>query len=164
MGIRTEYEVRRLPDHYVVNEKAYRFVNDEKGRRNKHGELPQKRAEEDTQSKGGWLILVKGKPGHSFRVTSIEQAEAHKLKVEVGPDGEKRIVPRLIDDQTGEEVNSQGVPLSVIAQLDNTAMSEARRSVETDIDVNTTGDERIDNVEYDVEGAKHVSAAIEKLE
>lgn len=174
MAMRAEYEVRKLPDTFVTKAPLLHFEEDPKGRKNRYGELPQKLfsdPEGDVQT-GGWIILVRGKPGHSIRITSIDQAKQHKLKVVNG-----EIVPRFIDSQTGEEVNEDGIPLTVAAQLnlakrarDNASKPGAH--VETDVDVMTTAADEFDAAEFAEAdekefasgGEEHVAAAIEKLE
>lgn len=173
MAMRAEYEVRKLPDTFITKATKYGFEMDEKGRKNRFGELPQRITIEENGlvEKGGWIILVRGKPGHSIRITSLDQARQHKLKV-VGTE----IVPRFIDSQTGEEVNEEGIPLTVVAQLglakqarDNAAKPGQR--VETDIDVMTTAADEFDaaeiadaDQEFASGGEEHVEAAIQKLE
>lgn len=173
MAMRAEYEVRKLPDSFVTHANKYGFVEDENGRKNRYGERPQRITIEENglEVRGGWIILVRGKPGHSIRITSLDQARQHKLKV-IG----NEIVPRFIDSQTGEEVNEEGIPLTVAAQLglakqarDNA--NKPGQRVETDIDVMTTAADEFDSAEladadkeYASGGEEHVVAAIEKLE
>lgn len=137
MGMRVEYEVRKLPDDYITMEKRYTFVDDEKAPPDRWGRKRQKMVVEDVASTGGWLFIMRGKPGHSIRLTSLDQIAAMKLKS----------TPRMIDNESGEEVGEDGIPLIVKQQL-NAAKRLGNLSgpFGTDIDVNeavSTGDEEI---------------------
>lgn len=174
MAMRAEYEVRKLPDTFVTHATKYGFEEDAKGRVNRYGEKPQRITIEENglETKGGWIILIRGKPGHSIRITSLDQARQHKLKV-VG----NEIVPRFIDTQTGEEVGEDGIPLTVARQLGLARQARENASkpgayVETDIDVQSKASDEFDAAEYAEPDAKefasggeeHVAAAIDKLE
>jgi hypothetical protein len=140
MGSRVEYEVRQLPDSYVTYETQYEFVEDEKARPDRFGFKRQRMVPKRVESRGGWLFIMKGKPGHTLRLTSLDQMEAFGLKS----------TPRIVDNETGEEVGPDGVPLAVKAQLE-----AARRFGNlsgphgTDIDVtdNADGEETMSDVE-----------------
>lgn len=152
MGMRAEYEVRKLPPTFKTTERLAHTVEIKNGRRNRWGELPQQVVYEEGESTGGWIILVRGKPGHTIRIHSLDQARQHKLKV-VG----NEIVPRFIDDQTGEEVNERGIPLSVERQLAaaETARQNAENGqVETEIDVQSGASDDLLADEFDTEAEK----------
>src|SRR5215475_2341664 len=108
MAIRVEYEVRKLPDSFVTKETHYDFVDDEKAPPDRYGRKRQKMVSTQVESRGGWLYIVRGKPGHTIRLTSLEQIEAFGLATS----------PKLIDANTGEEVGPDGVPLLVRKQLE----------------------------------------------
>lgn len=128
MGYRVEYEVRKLPDSYVTKEMRYSFVDDEKAQPDRFGRKRQKMVSEEVESRGGWLFIVRGKPGHSFRLTSLDQIKSLGLSER----------PRLIDNETGEEVNEQGIPLSVVSQLEHSrTFGNMSGPHGTDIDVTT---------------------------
>lgn len=158
MGMRVEYEVRKLPDDYITKEVRHSFIDDEKAPPDRYGRKRQKMVVETVDSHGGWLFIVRGKPGHSIRLTSLEQIEAMKLRAE----------PRMIDNESGEEVGADGVPLIVKEQL-----AAAKRigtlsgPHDTDIDVErgATGDEELGTPELgDEVGAfsNEGPAAVEK--
>lgn len=134
MGMRVEYEVRKLPDTYVTKERRYSFVDDDTIPPDRYGRKRQKMVVEDVETTGGWLFIMRGKPGHSIRLTSLDQLAAFKLKS----------TPRMIDNESGEEVGEDGIPLIVKQQL-NAAKSLGNLSgpFNTDIDVeqSVTGDE-----------------------
>lgn len=175
MAIRMDFEVRKLPDSYVTKCIEHAFEDDPSQKKDRYGNPRQRMVEKVVEKRGGWLIIVRGKPGHSIRLESLEQAEAlklidHETYMRLKDVGDLR--PRLIDAATGEEVNEQGIPLNIARELEEgtTMPKNASRSamghVETDVDVNHTGDEAID-VEDDPSlgaGAEHVSKAIGKLE
>lgn len=165
MGIRSEYEVRKLPDDYTTFETAYEFVDDEKQPKDRYGNARKRMVSKQREVKGGWLFIVRGKPGHSFRLATLDQVEALKLSIK----------PRMIDTSTGEEVNEHGIPLHIAEELArNGATVASQRSaggaIEVDVDVNSTGDEALGAeapalVELgDAAGAEHVNATIDKLE
>lgn len=169
MAFRAEYTVRKLPDDWKTVEKIGHFEEIPNGRKNRWGEAPQRMVLEDADSFGGWIIFVKGNPGHTIRIANLDQARAHKLKI-VGTE----IVPRLVDSQTGEEVDERGVPLSVLAQLNmqNENIGKTMNHVETDIDVHANNDAAL-VAEFDEEakrlgagggGAQHVEKSIAALE
>lgn len=178
--MRMDYEVRKLPDSYVTEEIEYAFEDVPNGRANRWGEKPQRMVPKKKEVRGGWLVVVRGKPGHSIRIQSLEQALDLKLidhdeYVRMSNLGELR--PRLIDTTTGERVNEQGIPLHIADELANgTHMPKgAARTpmggVETDIDVNSNGNEDIagDEVPNDVlttsmKGHEHVAAQIDETE
>lgn len=156
MGMRMDYEVRPLPETYGLDVPEYAFETIENGRANRWGEKPQRMVTRETANKGGVLIIVRGKPGHSFRINTLEQAEDFKLidhdeylALKSHPKGLMALRPRLFDTNTGEQVNENGIPLNIARELaEGTTMPRgagrhARGNVETDIDVNTTGDEDI---------------------
>lgn len=158
MTVRVEYEVRKLPDTYVTREKRYSFVDDDKAQPDRFGRKRQKMVEEEVESRGGYLYIVRGKPGHTLRLTSLEQMQAFGLSP----------TPRMIDANTGEEVDEHGIPKSVRKMLEiERTYGNLSGSHGTDIDIQSdaseedlstgldSGDERDESV---------VNAAIEKLE
>lgn len=181
MGMRMDYEVRILPDSYVTHETEYAFEDDPKQRKDRYGNPRQKMVTREREIRGGVLIIVRGKPGHSIRLTSLDQALDLKLidqdtynrlsDSEAPNGGLLNLRPRLIDTGTGEEVNERGVPLNIAHELENgttqprDAGRSARGRVETDVDVNTTGDEDIaGNDAPGMEGHEHVAGQIDKTE
>lgn len=109
MSIRAEYKVKKLGDDFVTQEVHYAFEQDG-DRKDKNGNLRLKMVPKLIESRGGWIFEFPGKPGHSIRLTSLDQMKQFGI----------RDTPRLIDDQTGEEVSASGVPLD-IAHLVNEA-------------------------------------------
>jgi len=130
MSFRAEYEVRKLPDDFVTTEMRYNFVDDDKATPDRWGRKRQVMLSEKVESRGGWLFIVKGKPGHSIRLTSLDQIEAMKLAT----------TPRRIDEQTGEEVDERGVPVAV-AHLVNGGQVHTTGRHSTDVDVQTSDDD-----------------------
>lgn len=176
-----EFEVRLLPDSYVTQETVYAFEEDPKQKKDRYGNPRTKMVSKEVETRGGVLIVVRGKPGHSIRLTSLEQALDLKLidhetfaRLSAHKDGLKALRPRLVDTGTGEEVNEQGVPLNIARELEHgttmpkAAGKHARGNVETDIDVNGTGDEDIagnDAPDDDVmAGHEHVASKLAELE
>jgi len=173
-----DYEVRILPEDYVTHRLEYAFEDDPKQRKDRYGNPRQKMVTKQVEERGGVLIIVRGKPGHSIRLTSLDQALDLKLidtdtfnRLTEHKDGLLAMRPRLIDTGTGEEVNEQGIPLNIANELANGttmpsgAPRNARGNVDTDVDVNTTGDEDIAGNDLPVmEGHEHVSKTIDKLE
>ena len=166
MGMRVEYEVRKLSDDYVTKEKHYSFVDDEKAPPDRYGRKRQKMVVTDEESRGGWLFIIRGKPGHSIRFTSLEQLRAFGLTE----------APRMIDNESGEEVGADGVPLIVKQQLEAAKRFGTLSGPHgTDIDVSApelTGDEILaveegDEAELHMptgEGKAAVEHTIAKLE
>jgi len=158
-AIRVEYEVRKLPDTFVTKEMRYSFVVDEKAPRNRWGEPRQKMVSEEVESRGGYLYIVRGKPGHTIRLTSLDQIAAFGLSDK----------PKLIDANTGEEVDEHGVPLTVRRQLEmERTYGTMSGPHNTDIDVQSNAaDEDLGQGLDSGEGTGDesvVDAAIEKLE
>lgn len=170
MGIRMDFEVTKLPESYVTLQTEYVFEDDPKQRKDRYGNARQKMVPKTTELRGGWLIKVRGKPGHSIRVNSLEQALALKL---IDADAYARmqdggeIRPRLIDDSTGEEVNEQGIPIRIARELEEgtqmpkEASRNAHGGIDTDVDVNSAGD---DDLGGEMPGEEHVAKQIEKTE
>lgn len=181
MAMRMDYEVRLLDDSFQREVTEYGFEEVENGRANRWGEKPKRMIAKKHIEKGGVLIVVRGKPGHSIRLTSLEQALDFKLidhdkyaELKADSRGLLAMRPRLVDLNTGEEVNEQGIPVNIARELqEGTTMPRnagrhARGNVETDIDVNTTGDENIagDEMPNDgiMAGHEHVAGKINELE
>lgn len=178
MAMRMDYEVHVLDDSFKRNIVEYGFEPVPNGRANRWGEKPQRmvKLQSTEQSTGGVLIKVKGKPGHSFRITSLEQAldfklidndEYHELKND--PRGLLALRPRLFDLQTGEQVNEQGIPLNIARELAEGTQYPKRGRVDENVDVNTTGDENIAGEELPADesimaGHEHVEAQIDITE
>lgn len=160
MSIRAEYEIRKLPDSYVTKETHYGFEDIPGSRKDRFGREMQRRVEKEVEVRGGWLLIVRGKPGHSIRLQSEEQATALKVALK----------PRLVDSTTGEEVNEKGIPLTVVAQLAaaESGEYEVGGRVDTDIDVNqgpNLDGELGDEMPRDhIAGEEVVASAIDKLE
>lgn len=131
MGMRAEFEVRKLPDSFVTFENKYSFVDDEKAQPDRFGRKRQKMVTEKVESHGGYLFVIRGKPGHSIRLTTLDQIEAMKLSVH----------PRIIDDQTGEQVDERGIPLSVAHIVNGRSGGNVSGSHNTDVDVEQGGDD-----------------------
>jgi hypothetical protein len=157
-AIRVEYEVRKLPDTYVTREKQYSFELDEKAPRGRFGEQRQKMISKDVEVRGGWLFIIRGKPGHTVRLTSLDQLESFGL-------GQK---PKMIDANTGEEVDEYGVPIMVRKQLEvERQYGNLSGTNNTDIDVLQDDAAEADLSDGMDEGGGDesvVNAAIEKLE
>ncbi len=180
MAMRMDYEVRILPDSYVTHETQYAFEEDPKQKKDRYGNPRTKMVSKQVEVRGGILIVVRGKPGHSIRLSSLDQAldlkliDQDKYNELIGhKDGLLAMRPRLVDLNTGEEVNEQGIPLNIARELaEGTTMPKnagrsAMGNVETDIDVNTSGDENIagDDLPAEaMEGHGHVAKMIDKLE
>ncbi len=177
MAMRMDYSIRALPDSFVTVATQCRMEEIANGRRNRWGEKPQRMVREEVEVNGGILIVVKGKPGHSFRVDSLEQALDLKLIEEdtyqylkTQKDGLHQMKPRLFDLNTGERVNEQGIPINIAQELSGELVRKPRRSdhVETDVDVNTTGDEEIAGDEEPNDGLmtghEHIAAQIDETE
>ena len=164
MAMRMDYEVRLLDDSFKREITHYAFEDVPNGRLNRWGEKPKRMVEKKVIETGGVLIVVRGKPGHSIRLDSLEQALDFKLidletyeQLKRDPKGLLAMRPRLVDLSTGEEVNENGVPVNIARELEHgttmpkNASKHARGNVETDIDVNTTGDESIAGDELPVD-------------
>lgn len=178
MAMRMDYEVRILPDSYVTISEEIGFEDDPKQKKDRYGNPRQRMVTKQVETRGGVMIVVRGKPGHSIRLNSLEQALDlklidHERYIELGgANGDlTKLRPRLVDINTGEEVNEQGIPLNIARELaEGTTMpknagSTAMGRVDTDIDVNQTGDENIAGDELPVmEGHEHVAKTIDKLE
>jgi hypothetical protein len=181
MGMRMDYEVRILPDDFITERVEYAFEEDPKQKKDRYGNARTKMVTKLVQERGGVLIVVRGKPGHSIRLTSLDQAldlkliDADMYASLGGAGGDlKKLRPRLVDTGTGEEVNEYGVPLNIAHELANgttmpkNARRHARGNVDTDIDVNTTGDEDIAGNELPndgvMSGREHVDKTIDKVE
>lgn len=181
MAMRMDFEVRILPDDYVTVNEEIAFEDDPKQKKDRYGNARQKMVTKKVETRGGVLIVVRGKPGHSIRLQTLDQALDLKLITPEqfadlgGANGDlKKLRPRLVDINTGEEVNEHGVPLNIAAELANgttmprDAGRHARGNVDTDIDVNTTGDEDIAGNELPndavMAGHEHVSKTLDKLE
>lgn len=167
MGMRVEYEVRKLSDDYVTKELHYSFVDDEKATPDRYGRKRQKMVVSNEESRGGWLFIIRGKPGHSIRFTSLEQLRAFGLNE----------TPRMIDNESGEEVGEDGIPLIVKQQLEAAKRFGTLTGPHgTDVDVDApmlTGDEALEidenddltaGIERTDEGEKAVGSMIAKLE
>lgn len=181
MAMRMDFEVRILPDSYITKQVEYAFEDDPKQKKDRYGNPRQKMVTVEREVRGGVLIVVRGKPGHSIRLQSLDQALDLKL-IDAdtyarlgGAAGDiTKLRPRLVDLATGEEVNEQGIPLNIARELaEGTTMPKnagrsAGGNVETDVDVNSTGDENIagDEAPDDgiMRGHEHVAEQIDKTE
>ena len=116
-----QYQVKAMPKDYTTTETKYsivqeymkddegKFERDEEGRKIKKG--PIQVVSEQVESKGGLLFTFPG--GHSIRLTSPEQLKQFGLNEN----------PRLVDLDTGEEVNEHGVPLSLANYVNDVSAS-----------------------------------------
>lgn len=152
MGVRVEFEVYKLPDTFITSSMHYAFEQDG-DRKDKHGNVRMKMEQKLVEERGGFLIKVRGKPGHSIRVTSIEQAIALKLL----PPEAKELRPRLINTETGEECDEHGVPLSVVA-----VVGKEHGAIDTDVDVDK-GDSTLE-IDHSDAAESAVGSQIEKME
>lgn len=155
--MRAEYEVRELPDTFVTYEKRYSFVEDEKATPDRWGRKRQKMVEETIESRGGWVYVIRGKPGHSIRLTSKDQMETMKLSAQA----------RMIDDATGEEVDHRGVPLSVAHIVNGGVSANTGGKFNTEVDVMSDGNDALDieaGSEDRIDPPSTVLSQIEKLE
>ena len=98
MAIRAEYVVEKLPDSFVTKAVHYEFIGDGEDRK---GKKLMKMVSKEVESRGGWLFTFFN--GSSIRLESLDQMPTFGLSPK----------PRLIDDQTGEEVDESGIPLSL---------------------------------------------------
>jgi hypothetical protein len=161
MAIRVEYEVRKLSDTYVTKEQRYSFVIDEKAPRGRFGEQRQKMVSEEVEVRGGYLYVIRGKPGHTVRLTSLDQIKQFGLGTS----------PKMIDANTGEEVDEHGVPKIVrrMLEVERTYGTMSGPSG-TDIDVQSDAAEEDLSMGLDAGDSNHsgddsvVDAAIAKLE
>jgi len=149
MGVRIEYDIRELPQSYVTSctEHAYEQDGDKV---DKKGNAVRVMVEKKIEKRGGWLLVVRGNPGHSIRLESREQAEALGVT----------LAPRLVNTETGEVCNSHGIPLSVASVVGD--RDNAGGQVETDIDVNTSDEQLFMDLQDPAESA--VASAITKSE
>lgn len=157
MGVRVEYEVVKLPDSMKFQAVHYAFEQDG-DTKDKNGNLRKKMVQKVVEESGGYLIKVRGKPGHSIRVTTLEQAVALKL---LGPDvdiSKAVLEAKLINTETGEECDRHGVPLSVVAVVGENHGSR----IDTDVDVER-GDSTLEMDDADPAEAA-VSGMIGKVE
>ena len=155
--IRVEYEVRKLPDTFVTTEKRYEFVEDDKAPPDRFGRKRQKMVETEEESRGGYLFIIRGKPGHTVRFTSLDQIRQFGLGT----------TPRMIDANTGEEVDEHGVPKIVRSMLEvERTYGTLTGSHGTDIDVQSdASDEDLgQGLDTGVGDDSVVDAQIEKLE
>jgi hypothetical protein len=157
-----DFDVRKLPETFVrvVEERVWKDT----GKKDNKGNAQFAWEAIRVEKRGGYAILVKGNPGHSIIVDSVEQAKALRLVPQDYQGTELR--PRLINTQTGEECDERGVPLTVLAQLDAGHNSDSHQSV--DVDTNPkASDEFADADELprdELAGEGAVAKAIAKVE
>lgn len=101
MAIRANYTVQKIPDTYVTKKTVYEYVPDPDAEQVVGKPTRKIRVEKVVEEKGGWLFTFPRR--HSVRCTSLEQIKLLGLSTE----------PYLIDDTTGLQVNSQGIPLDI---------------------------------------------------
>jgi hypothetical protein len=183
MAMRLDFEVKLLDETFVRQITEYGYEDVPNGRSNRWGEKPKRMVSKTIEERGGVLIVVKGNPGHSYRITSLEQALDFKLidhdeylELQGNPKGLLALRPRLFDLSTGEQVNEFGIPKNIAhelehgTQLPKRANKLARGNFDTDVDVNTTGDEDIAGNEMPADetgvmvGHEHVAAQIDETE
>lgn len=127
MGVRVEYEIRELPQSYVTVHTEYAFEQDG-NQKDSRGNFRNIRVEKKVEKRGGWLLLVRGKPGHSIRLESKEQAEALGVSLQA----------RLVNTETGEVCDKRGIPLSVVSVIGE---GDGGDRVETDVDVSANDEQ-----------------------
>lgn len=103
MRIVPQYTPRAMPKTHVSIEDRYSI------KKNKDG--TKELVKEEVESKGGVMFTFPA--GHSIRLATIEQIEQFRLTTK----------PRLVDIDTGEEVNELGVPVSLAQFVANGGMS-----------------------------------------
>lgn len=112
MNIQPQFVPTAMPKTYETTEMRYRmvteylqddegeFVRDENGRKIKKG--PSRMEAYEHTSKGGVLFTMPN--GNSVRLTTPEQIQQFKVATK----------PRLIDLDSGEEVDEQGRPVALM--------------------------------------------------
>lgn len=101
----------KLVHHYLKdNDEKDGFSRDENGRKIKTRATLEV---EDVVSTGGILFTMPR--GHSVRLTTKEQLDFFKVSTK----------PRLVDLDTGEEVNEEGIPLSLQEFVKSGAMNSS---------------------------------------
>jgi hypothetical protein len=116
MGVRVEYEIRKLSDEYVTKEMHVAYEQDPTSKDAK-GYFRNKRVEKEVEVRGGYLLMVrdtKGKISHSVRLQNEAQPQALIVSLQ----------PRLINTETGEECDRNGIPLSVVNVIGSEAITE----------------------------------------
>jgi hypothetical protein len=140
-------------------EEHYEFIEDDKAPPDRYGRKRQKMVHSKVKSHGGWLFIIRGKPGHTIRLTSLDQLEGFGLGT----------TPKMIDANTGEEVDEHGVPKIVRRMLEmERTFGNMTGSHGTDIDVMSNAADEDLGTGLDEGGTaideSVVDAAIEKLE
>ena len=102
--IKAQFAVQPIPKSYETTAVHYKMVKQHDG--------TVRMEQEQVPSKGGHLFTMAN--GSQIRLESLDQIKHFKLDTK----------PVLIDITTGEEVNEQGIPLSV-ANLVQGAVTEA---------------------------------------
>lgn len=143
-NIKPAYTTRPIPDTKEFVETRYNLVQeylkddegeferDENGKKIKKGPITM--VKEDVKTYGGTMVTMPR--GHSVRLTSLDQALAlHLIPQELfdalgGSKGDvTKLRAKLVDLDSGEEVNEQGVPVS-LAQYVNGGGEEAAAAME----------------------------------
>lgn len=109
MGVRVEYEIKKLADTYVTKETHVAYEQDPTSKDAK-GNFRNVRVEKEVEVRGGYMLIVrdgKGKISHSIRLQNEAQAQALKVSLQ----------PRLVNTETGEECDINGIPLSVVSVM-----------------------------------------------
>lgn len=102
--IKAQFSVQPIPKDYETFEQVYVMEKDKDGTK--------RMVAKQVASKGGYLFTMPN--GSQIRLETLDQIKHFGLDTK----------PTLIDITTGEEVNEQGVPLS-IANLVTGAVTEA---------------------------------------
>ncbi len=117
MGVRAEYEIRKLPDTYVTKETHVAYEQDPNSKDAK-GNFRNMRVEKEVEVRGGYMLIVRGNGGKIVSSIRLQnEAQANALKVS--------LKPRLVNTETGEECNERGIPLSVASVVGDSAESDA---------------------------------------
>lgn len=102
--IKAQFQVQKIGDDYTTFATEYEMVKQKDG--------TMRMEPKQVPSKGGYLFTMSN--GSQIRLESEDQIKHFGLDTK----------PKLVDITTGEEVNEQGVPLS-IANLVSGAVAEA---------------------------------------
>ena len=94
------------------------------------GNFRNMRVEKEVEVRGGYMLIVrdgKGKLSHSIRLQNEAQAQALKVSLQ----------PRLVNTETGEECDRNGIPLTVVSVMGD-AINESTATGSEDV-----GDEQL---------------------
>ncbi len=99
MAVSAEYFVRKLPADKEYEEVHYAYEQD--GQPDKKGNIKHNLTQKKVITKGGWLIIFPN--GHSIRLATDEQLRHFGLEQKA----------KLVDRDTGLEVNEHGIPVAL---------------------------------------------------